>query len=122
MAYKLLLVEDELDIVSCFKEYFEIKKFTVSTCPTGEEALTLLENEKPDIAVLDLLLAGKLDGLGVLREANKLSPSTKVIMLTGSDTIETEKEARKIGISRYLHKPVGIKELHSVITEVLAEK
>lgn len=121
MSKKLLIVDDETELTDGLKQYFEIKGFIVFTVPTGEEAITLLSNEKPDIIVLDMLLKGKLDGVDVLKEAKKLSASSKVIMLTGSDTVAKEQEVMKIGVCRYLRKPIMIKELHNIINEVLEE-
>ena len=122
MPYKLLMVDDEVELTGYLKQYFEIKGFVVFTCPSGEEALTILQNENPDIVVLDMLLAGKLDGADVLKGAKKTNASVRVIMLTGSDTVEKEREVLKIGVSRYLRKPVTVKELHDAINEVLSGK
>ncbi len=122
MSYKLLIVDDETELTEGLQQYFEMKGFNVFTTPSGEGAITFLNQEKPDVMVLDMLLKTKLDGVDVLREAKKISPATKVIILTGSDTVAKEQEAKKIGVSRYLRKPIMVKELHISINEVLGEK
>ena len=121
MSAKLLIVDDEEDLTRILKDYFEMKGFSVSLAATGDEAIALLKQEKPDIVLLDLLLKGKLDGVDVLRSAKVNSPGSKVIMLTGSDTVAKEKEIKSIGVNRYLHKPVTVNKLSDTIAEVLRE-
>lgn len=122
MAIKLLIVDDEADITESLKQYFVMKGFAVSTASTAEEAFVLLGNEKPDIVILDMLLKGKLDGIDVLRDSRKISPGSKIIMLTGSDTPAKEEEARQLGVTRYLKKPIRPRELSDIINEVLEKK
>ena len=122
MAYKLLIVDDEVELTSWLKQYFELKGFNVFTCPSGEEAITLVRNENPDVVVLDMLLKGKLDGVDVLKEARETNPALKVVMCTGSDTPAEEKEILKIGVSSYLRKPVTVGDLHKAVNEALAGK
>ena len=122
MPAKLLIVDDEELLTASLKDYFEMKDFVVSIAATGQDAIRLLKEEKPDIILLDLLLKGKLDGLDVLKEAKASSPQSKVIMVTGSDTIEKEKEIKRIGVSRYLQKPVTVNKLLDTVNEVLAGK
>ena len=119
MPYRLLIVDDEIDLTDSLKEYFELKGFNVATCPSGEEAIAILRDGTPDIVILDVLLKDKLDGVDVLREAKKINPATKIVMCTGSDTDAKEKEIVEIGVSRYLRKPVTIKELYNAVTETL---
>lgn len=119
MPYRLLIVDDEIDLTNSLKEYFELKGFIVATCPSGEEAIAILRQGTPDIVILDVLLKDKLDGVDVLREARKINPAFKIVMCTGSDTTAKEKEILGIGVSRYLRKPVTVKELHNAVTEAL---
>jgi two-component system response regulator VicR len=121
MPTKLLIVDDETDLGELLKDYFQMKGFVVFGTGSGEEAIALLRQEKPEVIVLDMLLKGKLNGIDVLKDAKQNSPQSKVIMLTGSDTVALENEAKRIGVSRYLHKPVTVKQLEEVINEVLSE-
>ncbi len=121
MAVKLLVVDDEEGITEILKHYFEMKGFTVCVAASGEEAIALLRQEKPEIILLDLFLNGKLDGVDVLKDAKINSPSSKVIMLTGSDSVAKEKEIKKIGVCRYLRKPVSVTILSNTIKEVLGD-
>jgi len=121
MPTKLLIVDDEEGLTQILKGYFEMKGFTVSVAATGETAIALLKEEKPDLILLDLLLKGKLDGIDVLKSTKVNSPGSKVIMLTGSDTVAKEKEIKSIGVCCYLHKPVTVNKLSDTISEVLRE-
>lgn len=120
MPYRLLIVDDEIDLTASLKEYFELKGFSVATCPSGEEAIAIVRKETPDVVILDVLLKDKLDGVDVLREAKKINPAMKIVMCTGSDTTAKEKEILEIGVSRYLKKPVTVRELYNAVTETLS--
>lgn len=121
MPTKLLIVDDEEGLTQILKDYFEMKGFSVSVAYTGETAIALLKKEKPEVILLDLLLKGKLDGVDVLKSAKANSPESKVIMLTGSDTVAKEREIKSLGVSRYLHKPVTVNKLSDTISGVLRE-
>lgn len=120
MPYRLLIVDDEIDLTASLKEYFELKGFSVATCPSGEEAIAIVRKETPDVVILDVLLKDKLDGVDMLREAKKINPAMKIVMCTGSDTTAKEKEILEIGVSRYLKKPVTVRELYNAVTETLS--
>lgn len=119
MPYRLLIVDDEIDLTDSLKEYFELKGFSVATCPSGEEAIAIVRKETPDVVILDVLLKDKLSGVDVLKEAKKINPAMKIVMCTGSDTTAKEKEILEIGVSRYLRKPVTVRELYNAVTETL---
>lgn len=119
MPHQLLIVDDEIDITDPLKEYFGIKGFGVSVCSSGEEAIALLGKERPDLVILDILLEGKLDGIAVLKEIKQMPSPSRVIILSGNDEPAVEKEVLRIGVDRYLRKPVTVKELHNAVTESL---
>ena len=108
---KILLVDDEEYFVKSLSKYInKMKKLRADIVLNGKEALELVENEAPDVIVLDLKMPG-IDGMEVLRRVKKAYPDVQVIMLTGHGTEKDEKEARRLGAFEYLQKPVKIKEL-----------
>ena len=117
MKEKILIVDDEEIITKSLKEYLESRDFTVFVADKGDFAIELIEKEKPDLIILDLLLKGKLTGLDVLKEIKKILDKPKVIVLTGSTA--TEKEIKDLGVSYYLNKPITISKLFSIINEAL---
>ena len=76
----------------------------------GEAALAMLEDDLPDVMVLDLKMPG-MGGLEVLEVVKKMHPQVQVIILTGHGSDREEVEARRLGAFDYLQKPVDIGEL-----------
>jgi DNA-binding response OmpR family regulator len=73
----------------------------------GEEALSYVEDQEPDVMVLDLKMPG-IDGMEVLRQVRKAYPKIQVIILTGHGTERDEEEAKRLGAFDYLEKPVNL--------------
>jgi DNA-binding NtrC family response regulator len=72
----------------------------------GEDALRLMEQHPFDVVLLDLRMPG-MDGMSVLRSIKQKWPESEVVVITGYPTIETAKEAVRLGAYDYLAKPVG---------------
>lgn len=75
--HTILIVEDEEALTLALKDSFEAEGYSVDTAPNGEEAMNRINNKRPDIVLLDLLMPKK-DGLFVLQEIKK-SPNLKTI-------------------------------------------
>jgi DNA-binding response OmpR family regulator len=73
----------------------------------GEEALSMIKADQPDVMVLDLKMPG-IDGLEVLRRVKQKHPDTEVIILTGHGSDAEETLAAELGAFAYLRKPVDI--------------
>ncbi|MBI4621002.1 MAG: response regulator [Desulfobacterales bacterium] len=107
---KVLLVDDEEEFVKTLAERLEMRDLGSDTVYDGEGALSYVENQEPDVMVLDLKMPG-IDGMEVLRKVKKAYPNIEVIMLTGHGTKKDEEEARRLGIFDYMEKPVDIDSL-----------
>ena len=83
-----------------------------------EDALKFVGKGGVELAILDIKLK-KMNGVEVLEELRKLSPSTKVMMLTGYPTLETAREALALGASEYCVKPIDKLELEQKVESVL---
>ncbi len=122
---KVLLVDDEEDFVNILAERLELRDLGSDTALSGEEALSILKKDPPDVMVLDLNLPG-MNGMAVLEQVKDKYPQIQVIILTGHGTPEGEAEARRLGAFDYLHKPVGIRDLMAAVyaagQEVLPER
>lgn len=112
---QLLIVDDEQELLETLSIFFRMKGFQVITAATGPEAVLRLETHEPDVIILDLLLKGPYDGNEVLRRLRHSGKKSRVVMLTGSDDPAKEKEARAIGLERFIHKPVTIRELYAIV-------
>jgi DNA-binding NtrC family response regulator len=117
MKYKLLILDDEQNILQmlkpCFQEDVELFLETES-----EVALRRIAVERPNVAILDINLPGK-SGLEVLKEAKKIDPGLAVIMATGFGTTQTAIEAMKLGAYDYLTKPFDIKKMQAIVNKAL---
>ena len=114
---KVLLVEDERDIVECFQGVFQnfphIKFFSALSARQGVE---IAKQEKPQVILMDLRMPG-MNGEEALRELKPLLPGTKFIVMTGWEDGQTKSRImREIGPDAYFEKPV---ELEKVITKVI---
>ena len=104
---KVLLVDDEEEFVKALAERLKIRDLRSDTVLDGEEALSYVEEQEPDVMVLDLKMPG-IDGMEVLRQVRKAYPKIQVIILTGHGTEKHEEEAKRLGAFDYLEKPVNL--------------
>jgi DNA-binding response OmpR family regulator len=104
---KVLLVDDEEEFVKALAERLKMRDLRSDTVLDGEEALSFVEDQEPDVMVLDLKMPG-IDGMEVLRQVRKAYPKIQVIILTGHGTEKDEEEAKRLGAFEYLEKPVNL--------------
>ncbi|NLD38490.1 MAG: sigma-54-dependent Fis family transcriptional regulator [Desulfatiglans sp.] len=115
---KILVVDDESKIRESFSDILSLEDFDVDTAQNGEEAITLIEEDLYDVALIDLNMP-KVDGMEVLKYLVDHSIDTIGIILTGYATIRTAVEAMKAGAFDYLAKPVKMEEVIMVINRAL---
>ncbi len=118
---KVLLVDDEEEFVKSLAERLKLRDLGSDTVYDGEEALKYVENQEPDVMVLDLRMPG-IDGMEVLRRVKKAYPNIEVIILTAHGTKKDEEEARKLGIFDYMEKPVNIEKLVKKMKDAFRKK
>ncbi len=111
---KVLLVDDESDLVDTLAERLEIRGFSTRVSYDGESALSLLQSETLDMMVLDLRMPG-IDGVEVLREVNRNYPHIAVVVLTGHGSEKDREECIRLGAFDYLNKPTDIRELAKIL-------
>jgi len=114
----ILIVEDEPKVQQLLKGHFEQQGHQMFGTGIGEEAIQLLRAHQPDVMLLDLWLKGKIDGMGVLKEAKTISPKTKVIVATGFEESPNEQIA-KLGAT-LLKKPIRLEELDALLKQTQA--
>ena len=107
---KVLLVDDEEDFVTTVADRMAMRKLGSEVALSGEAALTILEQDVPDVVVLDLRMPG-MSGMEVLRKLKASHPQVEVIIMTGHGSEEDEQEALRLGAFAYLQKPVEIDQL-----------
>jgi DNA-binding response OmpR family regulator len=108
---KILLVDDEEELVVTLAERLSIRDIDADWALSGEDALRLAEKQHYDLAVLDMKMP-KMNGLQLKAELQKMAPAMHFIFLTGHGSEEDfEAGASAAGEDYYLIKPVNIQEL-----------
>ena len=116
---RILLVEDNRDILANLADYLTLKGYTVDCAQDGLSGLQLASSQHFDLLVLDVMLPG-IDGFTLcqrLREESR--SSTPVIMLTARDTLDDRLQGFRSGADDYLLKPFALSELAARIEAVL---
>jgi DNA-binding NtrC family response regulator len=111
---RLLIVEDEHDLVSLLKEYLEDKGYKVSIAEKGAQALELLERQGFDLVLLDLFLPD-MNGIEILEKIKLSQPLSEVIVLTGHGTVKVAVDAMKKGAYDFLTKPCTLEEIETTL-------
>ena len=117
---KIAIVEDELDIAELVARNIRKEKFEVSIFHDGESFLTSLENELPDLLILDLMLPG-IDGLDVCKiiRVDEKKSSIPIIMLTAKGSELDIVLGLELGADDYIVKPFSVRELVARVKAVL---
>ena len=116
MPSKVLLVDDEQEFVQTLSERLQMRELDTAVVYNGEEALSYIEGEEPEVMILDLRMPG-IDGVEVLRRVKKNHPDVEVIILTGHGTEKDAALTRELGAFAYLEKPVAIDTLAKTVRE-----
>ena len=125
---KILLVDDDLDLLSAFEAILYSRGYDVTTAINKNEGLEKLETLKPDLAILDVMMDEEHDGFDVAREAKKKFPEIPVIMLTGISEMTgvnfraAASDPDWLPADEYLDKPVTPDELINTIEELLKKE
>ncbi len=113
---RVLLVDDEKEFVQTLSERLLARNVAAAVAFSGEEALAIIENDEPEVVVLDLQMPG-IDGIEVLRRVKKGHPATQVIILTGQGSEQEEQAAQALGAFAYFRKPVNINVLSKTMRD-----
>lgn len=117
--YKILVIEDNPDIVANIYGFFEPKGFELDNAHNGYSGLTLASNNRYDVILLDIMLPG-MDGTKLCKKLREeLHDKTPVLMLTARDTISDKVAGFDSGADDYLVKPFSLIELESRIKALI---
>ena len=118
---RVLIVDDEEIVRRGFFRVLASNDHDVETVGSGDEALQEMEAHPFDVVLLDLRMPG-MDGMQVLKTIKNRWPASEVIVVTGYPTIETAKEAIRLGANNYLAKPTGPEDVIRVTGEAMNHK
>ena len=118
--YKLLIIDDNKEILNALYDFFSKRKYDVVSASDGLDGLKLIETEKQgfDLVITDLVMPN-ISGVGLISIIKKKFPDTPVIAITGwgehPEALATEAQADRI-----LEKPFELSELDTLIRELLS--
>ena len=115
---KLLVVDDEPNVLYSFRKGLSQEGLCVQTAETGQEGLRLIEQERPDAVILDVRLPD-MSGLDIFDRIQELDPRLPVIVVTAHSTTETAINAMKRGAFDYLLKPIDIHQLRNIVAKAV---
>lgn len=125
---KILLVDDDPDIISAFEAILTNKGYDVVTAFNRSEGIKKFNSLVPDLAILDVMMDDEHDGFEMSREIKKSHPETPIIMLTGISEITgvnfraAASDPDWLPADEFLDKPVNPEELVSTIEELLSKE
>ena len=115
---KILIVEDEPNMVAGLRDNFEFEGYSVITAPDGVAGLERALSESPDLVVLDVMMP-RMSGLDVCRQLKAKRPSVPVIMLTARGQEVDKVVGLELGADDYVTNPFSIRELLARVKAVL---
>ena len=110
---KILIVDDQIEILNVFKKAFEKKGYTVHTAETSEGALEILKVENLKVMFLDLNLPG-INGLDLCRKIRKDRSDAQIFAITGYASKYEFSDCHEAGFDGYFTKPVNLKLLYEI--------
>ncbi len=121
MDKKILVVDDEIGVRDLLYDAFTREGYRVTTIGAAGQAVEAVSKEKPDLVLLDFNMP-QMNGIEVLKRIRTFGANIKVIMLTGIDDSDLEKEARLNGASGFLRKSLGIKVIVKAVNDIFNVK
>jgi two-component system, NtrC family, response regulator AtoC len=114
MAYSILVLDDEALTLRTISRGLREEGYEVFVAMNGEEAMKIFADEKPDLALLDIVLPG-VDGVEVLRQMKQQNPSVIAVMMSAYHMVDRAVEAMKLGAYDYLVKPFHLADMLNTI-------
>ncbi len=102
--YKILIVDDEEDIVGTLKKHLKLDGYTVDTAQSAVEAFEKVKKDKYHVVLTDIVMP-EMDGIELLREIKSYDALTQVIMMTGYSTMDKTLSSLEFGANDYILKP-----------------
>lgn len=118
---KILVVDDDEVVRLSYLRSLANTQWIVESTRDGNDALRAMEEKGFDVVLLDLRMPGK-DGMEVLKAIKDKWPETEVVIITGYPSIETVKEAVRLGVCDYLAKPVGPDDVFNAANDAVMQK
>src|SRR5215510_4503426 len=118
---QILVVDDEVGMVTLLRNYLTREGYAVTTAPSAEVALQMLEEHDIAVVLTDLRMPG-MGGMELVREIHASRPETQVILMTAFGSIDVAVEAVKAGAYHFVTKPVKLPEVGALVHKALTER
>ncbi len=118
MSSKILIVDDEINILMSLEYLFKRKGYEVFIARNGTEAKALVDSSSPDLVLLDIMMPD-VDGYEVCQYIKAKENAPKVIFLSAKSKKSDEEKGYEVGADLYLHKPFSNKEIVQKIKELI---
>ena len=116
--YNVMILDDEPIVCERLRSTLEKVNLDVETFTDPNEAIKRFAEKKFHLLITDLKMK-ELDGIEILKLVQKVSPETKVIIITGFATVEKAREALKIGAYDFIAKPFKLSQLRDLVVKAL---
>ena len=113
----ILIVDDDAGMTETLSDILDDKGYDVASCGDGHQAIEIIKKKKFDLVLMDIKMPG-INGVETFKEVHRISPETKVIMMTAYSVEELVKEAMDGGAFDIIYKPLDIKKIVNIIDEV----
>jgi DNA-binding response OmpR family regulator len=120
MTRTVLIADDNPDIVALLRANLSASGFDTVEAQNGEVALTKIDQEKPDLVLLDLMMP-VLDGWGVLERLKLRQDLPPIIVISASDSPSNIDRAQQLGVTAYVTKPFNLVGLVELVQSVTAQ-
>jgi DNA-binding NtrC family response regulator len=117
----ILVVDDEEVVRRSHSRVLEGEHCQVEAVGDGEQALRAMENQPYDVVLLDLRMPG-IDGMSLLKTLKARWPDSEVVVITGYPSVDTAKEAIRLGACDYLAKPLAPGEVIAAANSAMEQK
>jgi len=131
MPHRILVVDDDPDVLGSFQRRLELLGYVVGTAATGTDALKLCEENSFDLVILDFIMPN-MNGIELLVRVRKLQPHIRSIIISGQLKAEVDEKqlGKELGewveADSYLHKPVSpqrlAEEIEALVSRTTGEK
>jgi DNA-binding NtrC family response regulator len=118
---KVLLIDDEEEFTLALSERMQARGINTVTASNGDKALNMVETEKFDAVILDMVMPG-MDGIETMKRLLEKNPQMQIILLTGHATVQKSIEALKLGATDFLEKPAEINQLVQKVKDASARR
>lgn len=115
---RILIVDDDHEVQESINQALMAEGARTVTCGDGNSAVRIIENDKPDLVVLDMMLP-KRSGFLVLERIKQIKHPAKVVMVTANEGRRHQQYAEALGVDGYLLKPVRLERLITLAQQLL---